>query len=138
MEWKKGLSRLMVVLGLLACVPVEDEKGDDDDQETTEIDDREDEDDDREDDDNDDNDDLPGEDDDDSTSTGYDAACALGVEAFCLCGPYYDYQSCTDDDRYYYYDLCVTGQDGGILECFADYVDEDYYVDCYGAMTTCG
>ena len=41
----------------------------------------------------------------------------------------------SEEDFNDYYRLCMTGEDDGLFECLADYVDmEEYLVDCYGGQ----
>lgn len=61
--------------------------------------------------------------------------CATGVSAFCICGEAYGYP-CSDSDMQALYDECLAGNDGGLFECMADFVQgNDVY--CYDAVMTC-
>jgi hypothetical protein len=143
MDWKKGLLRLALASMMLACFPVPEDKEEEDEDEDEERGDDDDDDDDSTpfgggDDDDDDDDDVVGDDDDDDDEPGYDADCALGADAYCFCWTYYGYAECDDAEWGSYYDMCTTGEDGGVIECYADHVDQDYYIDCYETINTCG
>jgi hypothetical protein len=62
--------------------------------------------------------------------------CTLGVAAYCFCTPYYGYE-CSPGDEEYYHNLCVNGEDYGVFECMASFVDTSGYVECYYALAYC-
>jgi hypothetical protein len=87
------------------------------------------------DDDDDDDDDKPGpgDDDDDDDAPGGD--CQIGVDAFCVCIVDYFGYECTDPEQLL--DLCRNGEDYGLFECLAGFVDTSGYINCYDAFSVC-
>lgn len=62
--------------------------------------------------------------------------CGLGVDAYCACADYYGY-SCGQAEASDYLQMCEDGEDYGIFECMASFVDDSYTIDCYAAATAC-
>jgi hypothetical protein len=87
----------------------------------------------------DDDDDKPpaGDDDDDDDDDAPARDCELGVEAYCVCiADSYGYE-CHADDREYLVGLCEGGEDQGLFECLAEFVDTSGYINCYDAFSVC-